>query len=129
MGCASMASRRRKSTPPISTSGCSFSRISAIGPCYQTAVDVLVALHRLALADTPPVTPEIIHTIPPYDLDALMIEVELLLDWYMPYRGANVTAAARDKFLALWRAALAPVVEAPKTWVLRDFHSPNLLWL
>ena len=98
-------------------------------PCYQTAVDVLVALHRLALADTPPVTPEIIHTIPPYDLDALMIEVELLLDWYMPYRGANVSAAARDKFLALWRAALAPVVEAPKTWVLRDFHSPNLLWL
>jgi len=96
---------------------------------YAAAVDVLVALHRLALADTPPVTPEIIHTIPPYDLDALMIEVELLLDWYMPYRGANVTAAARDKFLALWRAALAPVVEAPKTWVLRDFHSPNLLWL
>src|ERR1700704_5237414 len=47
----------------------------------------------------------------------------------MPYRGANVTAAARDKFLALWRAALAPIIEAPKTWVLRDFHSPNLLWL
>jgi hypothetical protein len=47
----------------------------------------------------------------------------------MPYRGANVTASARDKFLALWRAALAPVIEAPKTWVLRDFHSPNLLWL
>jgi aminoglycoside/choline kinase family phosphotransferase len=102
---------------------------AASEPCYQTAVDVLVALHRLALADTPPVTPEIIHTIPPYDLDALMIEVELLLDWYMPYRGANVTAAARDKFIALWRAALAPVIEAPKTWVLRDFHSPNLLWL
>jgi hypothetical protein len=58
-----------------------------------------------------------------------MIEVELLIDWYMPYRGAAVTAAARDKFLALWRAALAPIVEAPKTWVLRDFHSPNLLWL
>jgi aminoglycoside/choline kinase family phosphotransferase len=100
-----------------------------IEQCYQTGVDVLVALHRLALADTPPVAPEIIHTIPPYDLDALMIEVELLIDWYMPYRGAAVTAAARDKFLSLWRAALAPIVEAPKTWVLRDFHSPNLLWL
>ena len=32
-------------------------------------------------------------------------------------------------YFALWREALAPGVEAPPTWVLRDFHSPNLLWL
>jgi hypothetical protein len=29
----------------------------------------------------------------------------------------------------LWRDALLPVVEGAQSWVLRDFHSPNLLWL
>src|SRR5205823_5102528 len=24
---------------------------------------------------------------------------------------------------------LQPVIAAPHTWVLRDFHSPNILWL
>jgi aminoglycoside/choline kinase family phosphotransferase len=67
--------------------------------------------------------------MPPYDLDAFLIEAELLLDWYLPYRGAAATAQARALFLSLWRDALRPVLDAPKTWVLRDFHSPNLLWL
>ena len=29
----------------------------------------------------------------------------------------------------LWRALLRQHVAAPQTWVLRDFHSPNLIWL
>jgi tRNA threonylcarbamoyl adenosine modification protein YjeE len=100
-----------------------------IETCYRTAVDALVALHGLDLPDRLPVAPLIEHVIPPYDMDALLIEVELLLDWYLPYRGAPAAAATRETFLALWREALTPVVDAPKTWVLRDFHSPNLLWL
>jgi hypothetical protein len=96
---------------------------------YQTAVDVLIALHKLALPDTLPVAPTIDHRIPPYDLDALLIEAELLPDWYLPYRGAPLTATERETYLALWREALAPVLDMRPTWVLRDFHSPNLLWL
>jgi aminoglycoside/choline kinase family phosphotransferase len=59
----------------------------------------------------------------------LLIEAELLLDWYLIKAGAAANEAARAEFVALWRMALAPVLEAPATWVLRDFHSPNLLWL
>jgi hypothetical protein len=29
----------------------------------------------------------------------------------------------------MWRELLAKPAAAPKTWVLRDFHSPNLIWL
>jgi aminoglycoside/choline kinase family phosphotransferase len=29
----------------------------------------------------------------------------------------------------MWRGLLAKPAAAPKTWVLRDFHSPNLIWL
>ena len=96
---------------------------------YERAVDMLVALHRLDLPDVLPVAPQAEYRIPPYDVDAFLIEVELLPDWYLPFRGAPATAEARETFLSLWRDALRPVLDAPKTWVLRDFHSPNLLWL
>jgi tRNA threonylcarbamoyl adenosine modification protein YjeE len=96
---------------------------------YERAVDVLIALHRHDLPEVLPVTPDVDYRIPPYDLDAFLIEVELLIDWYLPLRGAAATVEARAEFLALWREALRPALDARKTWVLRDFHSPNLLWL
>ncbi len=96
---------------------------------YERAIDVLVALHGLDLPDAVALAPQVEHWIPPYDLDGFLIEIELLLDWYLPHRGAPASAEARALFLSLWRDALRPVLEAPKTWVLRDYHSPNLLWL
>lgn len=96
---------------------------------YAAAVDVLVALHRSPALATLPVAPSVDHRLPPYDIDAFLIEAELLLDWYLPHRGASITGAARSEFTALWREALGRAYDAPPTWVLRDYHSPNLLWL
>jgi tRNA threonylcarbamoyl adenosine modification protein YjeE len=96
---------------------------------YETAVDVLLRLHDRIKPDVLPVAPHVEYRIPPYDLDALMIEVELVLDWYLPRLGVQLPDDARAEFQALWREALQPAIEAPPTWVLRDFHSPNLLWL
>jgi len=100
-----------------------------IEPRYEVAVDVLAALHRNRLPDMLPVEPGVEYRLPSYDLEALLIEVELLLDWYLPKLEARISDAKRDVYLALWRDALLPVVEAQPTWVLRDFHSPNLMWL
>jgi tRNA threonylcarbamoyl adenosine modification protein YjeE len=96
---------------------------------YETAVDVLLALHGKLLPPVLPVAPHVEHAIPSYDMDALLIEVELLLEWYLPRLGIVVTDDARADFYGYWRDALQPVLDAPPTWVLRDFHSPNLLWL
>jgi tRNA threonylcarbamoyl adenosine modification protein YjeE len=100
-----------------------------IEECYGVAVDVLVALHSQDLPGILPVTGDIDYRLPRYDMDAFMIEAELLLDWYLPRAGIAIADAARDAFTALWREALRAAVEAEPTWVLRDFHSPNLLWL
>src|SRR5690606_23507817 len=35
----------------------------------------------------------------------------------------------RAAFRELWQDTLALVLDAPPTWVLRDYHSPNLMWL
>jgi hypothetical protein len=96
---------------------------------YVAAIDLLIALHNLELPAKLPVAPRIEYEIPAYDLDAYLIELELLLEWYLPHRGAVLAADARVQFETLWRAALEEPIAANKTWVLRDFHSPNLLWL
>jgi len=97
---------------------------------YAAAIDVLINLHREAPPTVLPVAAGIEHRLPRYDTDAFLIEAELLLGWYIPHRsGTPVTDEARREFVARWRIALARVGEAPATWVLRDFHSPNLLWL
>jgi N-acetylmuramate 1-kinase len=96
---------------------------------YETAIDALLALHLQQLPDLLPVAPHLEYQIPSYAMEALLIEAELFLDWYLPRLDVPVTDQARAQFCALWSEALAPAIEAPPTWVLRDFHSPNLLWL
>jgi len=100
-----------------------------IEPRYEVAADLLAALHGAPRPDVLPVEPGVDYALPRYDLEAFMIEAELLVDWYLPRLDARLAGAERDAYVALWRDALAPVFETPATWVLRDYHSPNLLWL
>jgi N-acetylmuramate 1-kinase len=96
---------------------------------YEEAVDLLVALHQIDLPEVLQVTPEVTHRIPAYDIDAFLIEADLLPEWYLPRFDVDLPATARATYGALWREALQCAIDAPRTWVLRDFHSPNLLWL
>ncbi len=57
---------------------------------YAAAVDVLIALHSQKLPGAIPVAPHVVHSLPPYDIGAYLIEVELLLDWYLPRLGITV---------------------------------------
>ena len=96
---------------------------------YEAAVDLLAALHRRKLPHALAVAPHLEHRLPRYDLGAFLIEAELLLDWYLADATPALTSSARADFIALWRDALDPALKAFPTWVLRDYHSPNLLWL
>ncbi len=69
------------------------------------------------------------HKLPPYDLEAYLIEAELMLDWYIPPgRRSSFTGASRARFIGAWTQTLMDVLRGEKTWTLRDFHSPNVLW-
>jgi hypothetical protein len=96
---------------------------------YAVAVDLLASLHGQNLPTILHVAPHLDYHFPHYDMDAFLIEAELMLDWYLARIGTPVTDDMRDGFVTLWRQALMPATEAPQTWVLRDYHSPNLLWL
>jgi N-acetylmuramate 1-kinase len=95
---------------------------------YAAAVDLLAWLHGCSLSGTLAASPERSYQLPQYDIGAFLIEAELLLDWYFRKVGAP-PVAERKIFVALWREALKPAFETAPTWILRDYHSPNLLWL
>ena len=96
---------------------------------WQGAVDVLIALRRSRPPETLAVPGRAPYRLPVYDRGALAVETELLLDWLWPaLKGADADSAARRAFSALWEPLFAFLTALPKHWVLRDFHSPNLIW-
>jgi tRNA threonylcarbamoyl adenosine modification protein YjeE len=96
---------------------------------YHAAADLLAALHCEVLPFILPLAPDLTYAIPTFDTDALLVEVGLMLEWYLPDRGAEPTNAMRDEFVTMWRDLLSKPAAAARTWVIRDFHSPNLIWL
>src|SRR5262249_43055479 len=96
---------------------------------YEAATDMLAALHREPLPETLPLSPQAEYAIPVFDVDAWLVEIGLMIEWYLPDRGAPVSDALRAEFIAMWRDLLQKPAAAPRSWVLRDFHSPNLIWL
>ena len=97
---------------------------------YAEAIAVLARLHAAPPPTAVPDGDGGTYNIPPYDLEALSVEVELLAEWYAPHIAkVMVPSGAKAGFIALWREAFADVLAAPATLTLRDYHSPNLLWL
>ena len=102
-----------------------FTRLLAAGAdetsLYALAVDVLIDLHRHPRATA--------IALPPYDQERLLAEAALLTDWYLPAIGAPVSSAAREDYLARWRAAFRVFADTLPTLVLRDYHVDNLMQL
>ena len=70
------------------------------------------------------------YRLPSYDADAMLTEASLLIDWFWPaLHGKETPPALAAEFKALWRPLLAEAAKADLGWVLRDYHSPNLMWL
>lgn len=104
--------------------GAELARGASQSELWTHAVDTLLALRAAPLPD------ETIYALPRQDRGCLQIEAELLIDWYWPaIKGTPVTASAREDFLGLWNALFDRILALPAGWVLRDFHSPNLIAL
>jgi tRNA threonylcarbamoyl adenosine modification protein YjeE len=54
---------------------------------YQAATDMLAALHGRTLPNALPLSPHMTYAIPAFDTEAMLVEVGLMLDWYLPDRG------------------------------------------
>lgn len=96
---------------------------------YAAAGALLATLHGKPWPDRLEVIPGVVHEMPPFDRDALMIEVELLLDWYVPWKtGGPPDAGLRAAFADAWNQVFDRLDRSERGIVLRDFHSPNIIW-
>ena len=85
---------------------------------YEAAVDIQVALHGHA----PP-------ALDAYGRDALVREVDLFTDWYLPALGIDADRGAwHAGWNAVWGDVVAETLAAP-VLTLRDYHADNLLRL
>jgi aminoglycoside/choline kinase family phosphotransferase len=92
---------------------------------YRGAAEVLAVLHaERAPAVLPPD-----RELNAYDEVALLAEVDLLTEWFLPVAiGRPASDAEVGEHRALWRDALAALSHEP-VFVHRDYHAQNLLWL
>jgi N-acetylmuramate 1-kinase len=72
---------------------------------------------------------EIFHHIQAFDTDAQLTEVDLMPTWFWPsLHKAEAPQEVRHSFEKVWRALIAALPHEP-VWMLRDFHSVNLIWM
>jgi N-acetylmuramate 1-kinase len=70
------------------------------------------------------------HALKHYDEEAMLIEVDLLPSWfYRHIHGELAPQSLNESFARIWRSVLPLVRTERPQWVLRDFHSPNLIWM
>ncbi|ALE03294.1 tRNA (adenosine(37)-N6)-threonylcarbamoyltransferase complex ATPase subunit type 1 TsaE [Bartonella ancashensis] len=73
--------------------------------------------------------PGFLLQIPNYDHQAMQAELSLLLDWYVPFKKQKgLSVEQRRDFFACWKPYLDMLIEGESTFVMRDYHSPNILW-
>lgn len=96
---------------------------------YKAAVELLARLHAKKIPRDLSFGQGKVYTLPPYDHDALMIEARLMLEWYVPYRlGRPASSEETRTFDALWDELVADLERSETGLILRDYHSPNLIW-
>jgi hypothetical protein len=70
------------------------------------------------------------YRVPHYDVSAQLIETDLLTSWLWPHiHGRSIPEDIRGEFELLWTKLLPLTQEGRRVWTLRDYHSPNLLWM
>ncbi|MDO9416834.1 tRNA (adenosine(37)-N6)-threonylcarbamoyltransferase complex ATPase subunit type 1 TsaE [Pararhizobium sp.] len=96
---------------------------------YSQSVLCLAELHRTPAEPEIDIGGGIVHRIPDFDRTAMQIETRLLIDWYLPWtRGTPASAAEREEYTAVWDGLIDTLTNAETNLLLRDFHSPNIIW-
>lgn len=93
---------------------------------YAAAAEVLARLHAQDAPERLPPDKEL-HA---YDETAMLAEIDLLTDWFMPVAlGRAATPAEISEHRSLWQAVLSEALRAQPVFVHRDYHAQNLMWL
>ncbi|MEM1364646.1 MAG: tRNA (adenosine(37)-N6)-threonylcarbamoyltransferase complex ATPase subunit type 1 TsaE [Pseudomonadota bacterium] len=93
---------------------------------YIAAAQCLADLHARSWPLEVPVTDEARHTIPRFDAGAMRVGLSLLPDWWG--RENALSGAEVEALYELWAPIFDGFQQGYDDLVLRDFHSPNIIW-
>lgn len=102
---------------------------------YGAAVDLLVDLHSRPVPSSLLAPRGGSYEMAAYDQSALSVEVDLVVDWFLPaFTGHRVDEATRNSYKQAWQNVLKKLKDmtagsASEVLVLRDYHAENLIWL
>lgn len=96
---------------------------------YEAAAELLAMMHGKAWSAHMEAAPGVYHDVPPFDRAAMLIEADLLVDWYVPWiTGKPANDELRAGYHRVWNELLDRLAGSEYTLMLRDFHSPNIIW-
>lgn len=96
---------------------------------YIESARLLARLHTEPAEAEINVEPTVIHRIPDFDRTAMKIETRLLIDWYLPWkRGAPASDDEKRDYAEIWDGLIDLLQTSETNLLLRDFHSPNVIW-
>ena len=98
---------------------------------YEEAVRGLADIHRQQPPARLPIGNGCYHDLPHFDRETLKFEAEVLLDWHIPWRrgGEKASEAEAREYLQIWDHLIDQLQGLETNLVLRDYHSPNIMWL
>lgn len=93
---------------------------------YLAAVEMLADIHGQNW-DSKWVFPDgQTHLVPQYDARAMRTGLTLLADWWGKENG--ISEALREELFALWTPIFDRFQSGYDDLIIRDFHSPNIIW-
>ena len=96
---------------------------------YEAAAELLAMMHAKTWHEHMEAASGVFHDVPPFDREAMLIEADLLVDWYVPWiTGKPENDALRAGYHKEWNGLLDRLAGSQYTLMLRDFHSPNIIW-
>ncbi|CAN7635211.1 tRNA (adenosine(37)-N6)-threonylcarbamoyltransferase complex ATPase subunit type 1 TsaE [Rhizobium sp. LjRoot254] len=98
---------------------------------YEEAVRGLADFHKQQPPARLPVGNGEYHDLPHFDRETLKFEAEVLLDWHIPWRrgGQKASAAEAREYFEIWDYLIDELTGLETNLVLRDYHSPNIMWM
>lgn len=97
---------------------------------YRAGIETLLRLQSVPAPAALPVGDGSEHAMPHFDDSVYRAELDVILDWYFPVvLQGEASPAMREDYHALWTSLRSLVDAGVPTLFLRDYHSPNMLWL
>jgi len=97
---------------------------------YRASIETLVALHDKQWSSKVEFAESYTHEIAAFDLQTLLIEVDLMPQWFAPYRlGRVLDQNEHEQFVSIWTELADRLQHHEKSLLLRDYHSPNIIWI